>query len=74
MVALVKIKGFVYDSLFAVDSPIIPAVGLRFFCVFRVSTFLSSTAQQLLPPVSNTIALVRTGVQLRFEVLGTPKS
>jgi hypothetical protein len=46
MVALVKIKGFVNDSLFAVDSPIISAVGLRFFCGFRVSTFTSSTAQQ----------------------------
>ena len=41
MVALDKIKGLVYDSLFAVDSPIISAVGLRFFCGFRVSTFSS---------------------------------
>ena len=45
MVALVKIKGFVIDSLFAVDSPNSSAVGLRFFCGFRVSTFTSSTAQ-----------------------------
>ena len=47
MVALVKIKGFVIDSLFAVDSPISSAVGLRFFSGFRVSTFTSSTAHQL---------------------------
>ena len=47
MVALVKIKGFVIDSLFAVDSPISSAVGLRFFSGFRVSTFSSSTAQPL---------------------------
>ena len=47
MVALVKIMGLVNDSLIAVDSPIITAVGLRNVCGFRVSTTSSYTAQQL---------------------------
>ena len=47
MVALVKTMGLVYDSLIAVDSPIITAVGLRKVYGFRVSTTSSSTAQPL---------------------------
>ena len=47
MVALVKNMGLVNDSLIAVDSPIITAVGLRKVYGFRVSTTSSSTAQPL---------------------------
>ena len=80
MVALVKIKGFVIDSLFAVDSPNSSAVGLRFSSGFRVSTSTSSTAQpqhsteQARPNHHLRAPLTRLVVYIAYQTCSTPSA
>jgi len=80
MVALVKIMGLVNDSLIAVDSPNISAVGLRNVCGFRVSTTSSSTAQplhsteQARPNHHPRAPLRRLVIDIAYQTCSTPSA
>ena len=80
MVALVKNMGLVNDSLIAVDSPNISAVGLRISSGFRGSTSLSSTAQpqhsseQARPNHHPRAPLRRLVINIAYQTCSTPSA
>ena len=80
MVALVKNMGLINDSLIAVDSPNITAVGLRKVYGFRVSTTSSSTAQplhsteQARPNHHLRAPLTRLVVYIAYQTCSTPSA